>query len=157
MRGSWSNLLTLRYSGCLLWACFYIQAERSEQSLVKLQLPNARCLLEIIVTCSRKQGSAEVTDVEPGLVPKSDDPCKGWGVGLTARDGGVLHAHLPGGTHTDSVLQQPNDITRRGCFQQSSLFRVVLGWGRTAHWHQALPQGSCLWSDKSLPLPPHAG
>lgn len=114
-------------------------------------------ILEIIVTSSRKPGSAEVTDVEPGLGPKSNDPCKAWGVGLTARDGGVLYAHLHGDAHTDSGLQQPNDITRRGCFQQSSLFCVVLGWGRAAHWHQALPQGSCLWSDKSPPPSPRAG
>ena len=116
-------------------------------------------VLEIIVSSSRKPGSAEVTDVEPGLGPKPDDPThvKAAGVGLTTRDGGVLYAHLPGDAHTDSALQQPNDITRRGRFQQSSLFRVVLGWGRAAHWHQALPQGSCLWSDKSPPPPPHAG
>lgn len=82
---------------------------------------------------------------------------KAGGVGLMARAGGILHAHLPGDTHTDSALQQPNDITRRGRFQQSSLFRVVLGWGRAAHWHEALPQGSCLWSDKSPSPLPHVG
>ena len=42
MRGSRNNLLTLQYSGCLLWACFSIQAERPEQSLMKLRPPNAR-------------------------------------------------------------------------------------------------------------------
>lgn len=69
------------------------------------------------VISPRKSGSAEVTDFELGLGPKSDELCEGPGMGLVAGVSSTPIPLLSGDAYTALAFRQPNDITEEGTFK----------------------------------------